>query len=198
MLRALAGGGGVEKTFQVVSRLRAEHCDVPLVLFGYYNPIYVYGLPQFAQRCHATGVDAVLTVDLPIDEISELAVPLQSCGVAVVPLVAPTSGSERIMRLRQLAPPFVYYISMTGVTGSQLSGATDIADRVRSIREAAAAPVAVGFGVKTAEDAARMRQQGADGVVVGSAIVDSIYQAQPGKAAVSVASLVGELRTALS
>lgn len=196
MQRALRAGGGLASALDTVAAVRARGCEVPVVLFGYYNPLYVHGLERFARDAAAAGVDAVLTVDLPLEELDELRQPLAATGVGVVPLVAPTSDTTRVARLRDLAVPFVYYISMTGVTGAAFRGAAGGPERVAQVREAAGAPVAVGFGIKTPEDA---RQVGAyaDGVVVGSAVVQRIAGAAPGQAADQVAGFVRALRQAL-
>lgn len=199
MQRALAAGGGLHSALASVAALRGRGCEVPIVLFGYYNPIFVHGVERFAGAAAAAGVDAVLTVDVPVDELDELRVPLAARGVDVVPLVAPTTGPERMERVRALAPPFVYYISITGITGAAFRGVASGAERVAVVREATAAPVAVGFGIKTADDARAVAAY-ADGVVVGSAVVQRIAQAGPGNgagAAAAVAELVGELRRAL-
>ena len=193
MQRARAAGGGLASSLEGVAELRRRGCDVPVVLFGYYNPIFVHGVEKFAREAAAAGVDAVLTVDLPIDEIDELRMPLGAAGVDVVPLVAPTTGDERLARLGALAAPFVYYISMTGITGAAFQGAAGGAERVRAVRAAAKAPVAVGFGVKTAADA-RAVAESADGVVVGSALVQRLAEDPSGK---STAAFVAELRAAL-
>lgn len=197
MQRALRAGGGLDSALQTVSALRGRGCEVPIVLFGYYNPLFVHGLERFAGAAAAAGIDAVLTVDVPIDELDELRAPLAARGVDVVPLAAPTSGPERLARLRALDAPFVYYISMTGITGAAFRGAAGGPERVAAVRAAAAAPVAVGFGIKTAADA---RQVGAyaDGVVVGSAVVERIAAAAPGQAAAAVAGFVADLRQALT
>jgi len=196
MERALAAGAGLNHALDAVAGARAAGCDVPVVLFGYYNPIFVMGVEAFAARAHRAGVDAVLTVDLPIDELDELRLPLETRGVGVVPLVAPTSTRERILRVATLDPPFVYYISLTGVTGAAMTNARVSADRVAEIRELTGAPVAVGFGIKTAFDA-RAVGKVADGVVVGSAVVSRVGGAAAGEAAAAVAELVAELRAAL-
>ena len=197
MERALESGGGLESTLSAVAQLRAGRCDVPLVLFGYYNPIFVHGVERFADRCAEVGVDAVLTVDLPIDELDELATPLAARDVGVVPLVAPTSTDQRIGQVARLQPPFVYYISRTGITGSAFKGAAGGGDRVARIREQTGAPVAVGFGVKTPDDA-RALAKVADGVVVGSAIVERIESAcGVAEACHAVAQLVRSLRQAM-
>lgn len=191
MERALAAGGSIGGALDAVAELRRRGITTPIVLFGYYNPIFVMGPAVFAERAAAAGVDAVLTVDLPIDELAELADPLAAKGVAVIPLVAPTSTPERIARLGVLAPPFVYYISMTGVTGTKTAAPVDPA-RLSAIRTAAKAPVAVGFGIRTPADAARFAAI-ADGVVVGSALVE---RSSGGPA--HVAELVTALRGAMA
>ncbi len=196
MQRALAAGGGLTPALTAVRALRERGCEVPVVLFGYYNPLFVYGVDRFAADAAAAGVDAVLTVDLPVDEIDELATPLHAAGVGVIPLVAPTSTDDRIARLRPLDPPFVYYVSMTGVTGASFAAARVGPERVAEVRDATGAPVAVGFGIKSPDDARRVGAY-ADGVVVGSAIVKRIADAPAGRAADAVADLVSALHAAL-
>src|SRR5678816_3529141 len=117
MERALVAGGSLPGALDAVAVLRARGIATPIVLFGYYNPIFVMGPKAFAARAASAGADAVLTVDLPIDELAELAEPLSARSLAVIPLIAPTSTPERIARLGVLQPPFVYYITLTGVTG---------------------------------------------------------------------------------
>jgi tryptophan synthase alpha chain len=190
MERALAAGGSIGGALDAVAELRRRGVTTPIVLFGYYNPIFVMGQETFAARASAAGVDAVLTVDLPIDELAELATPLAARSVSVIPLVAPTSTPERIARLGAVAPPFVYYITLTGVTGSRTAAPVDPA-RLDLIRSAAKAPVAVGFGIRTPADAARFSAI-ADGVVVGTAIVDRVAQGPD-----AVAAFVRELATAM-
>jgi tryptophan synthase alpha chain len=190
MERALAAGGSIGGALDAVAELRQRGVTTPIVLFGYYNPIFVMGQEAFAARAAAAGVDAVLTVDLPIDEIAELATPLAAKGISVIPLVAPTSTPERIARLGAVAPPFVYYITLTGVTGSRTAAPVDPA-RLDLIRSAAKAPVAVGFGIRTPADAARFAAI-ADGVVVGTAIVDRVADG-----ADAVAALVRDLARAM-
>jgi tryptophan synthase alpha chain len=167
----------------------------PIVLFGYYNPVFVMGVAAFARRAAEAGVDAVLTVDLPIDELAELADPLAAEGVSVIPLAAPTSTPDRIARLGAVNAPFVYYISLTGVTGVRAAAPVDPA-RIAMIRTAASAPVAVGFGIRTPADAARFAAV-ADGVVVGTAIVDQVAAGAPEGAAQRVGALVSELAKAM-
>jgi len=196
MQRALEAGGGLTSALETVANIRQRGCEVPIVLFGYYNPIFVHGVVRFAADAAAAGVDAVLTVDLPIEELDELRLPLAKNHVDVVPLVAPTSGIERIDKLAAIDPPFVYYVSMTGVTGAAFQSSSEGAERVARIKVSTGAPVCVGFGIKTADDA-RAVSEYADGVVVGSAIVRRIESAEAGGAAAAVAELVAELKSAL-
>jgi tryptophan synthase alpha chain len=176
--------------------LRARGVTTPIVLFGYYNPVFIMGGEVFAKRAAAAGVDAVLTVDLPIDELAELAEPLAAHGVGVVPLVAPTSTPDRIARVAKFAPPFVYYITLTGVTGAKLAAPVDPA-RLAMIRDAARAPVAVGFGIRTPADAARFAAI-ADGVVVGTVLVDQVAAGPaagaPARVAAAVRALAGAMK----
>jgi tryptophan synthase alpha chain len=195
MERALAAGGTLAGALEAVATLRARGITTPIVLFGYYNPVFVMGPAVFAERAARVGVDAVLTVDLPIDELAELANPLAGHGVGVIPLVAPTSTPERIARVAAFAPPFVYYISLTGVTGSRAAAPVDPA-RIELIRSAAKAPVAVGFGIRTPADAARFAAI-ADGVVVGTALVDRVAAGEPAGAPERVAALVRDLAGAM-
>lgn len=196
MERALAAGGGLVSALAGVRALRARGVTTPVVLFGYYNPIAVMGPARFAAAAADAGVDAVLTVDLPLEELAELRVPLRARGLDVIPLVAPTSTPDRIAQVGQLAPPFVYYIALTGVTGAA-GGVLDPA-RVAAVRAGLdGAPMMVGFGIKTAADAARMGAL-ADGVVVGSALVERAARAGAAGAAQAVGELVGELAGALA
>jgi tryptophan synthase alpha chain len=196
MERALAAGGSLTGALDAVAALRARGIDTPIVLFGYYNPVFVMGPAVFAARAAAAGVDAVLTVDLPIDELDELAIPLAAEGVAVVPLVAPTSTPDRIERLARFTPPFVYYITLKGVTGVKLAAPVE-PERLAAIRAAASAPVAVGFGIRTAADAARFAAI-ADGVVVGTLLVDQIPKGPAASAPDRVAATVRELYAAMA
>jgi tryptophan synthase alpha chain len=197
MERALVAGGGLVGALELVRALRATGNPVPVVLFGYYNPIAVMGPDAFAARAAAAGVDAVLTVDLPLEELAELRGPLVAHGLDVIPLVAPTSTPDRIARVAALAAPFVYYISITGVTGAGLAGAGLAPDRLATVRAGANAPVMVGFGIKTGADAARIAAI-ADGAVVGTAIVDRIAKAPAGGAAAAVGVFVTELAAAVA
>ncbi len=195
MERALLAGGSLPGALDAVAEIRRRGVTTPIVLFGYYNPIFVMGPATFAARAAGAGVDAVLTVDLPIDELAELATPLRANGVSVIPLVAPTSTPDRIARLGSLDAPFVYYISLTGVTGTRAAAPVD-PSRLAAIRDASNAPVAVGFGIRTPGDAARFAAI-ADGVVVGSALVDQVAAGPAAGAPERVATLVRALAAAM-
>lgn len=190
MERALAAGATLVGALDAVAELRLRGITTPIVLFGYYNPIFVMGAEVFAARAAQAGIDAVLTVDLPIDEIAELSQPLAMHQIDIVPLVAPTSTPDRVARLGELRAPFVYYISLTGVTGSKAAAPVEPA-RLDAIRKASGAPVAVGFGIRTPDDARRFSSI-ADGVVVGSALVDRVSGG-----ASAVAELVQALAAAM-
>jgi tryptophan synthase alpha chain len=196
MERALSAGATLRGALDAAGELRRRGLTTPIVLFGYYNPIFVMGPAGFAERAAAAGIDAVLTVDLPIDELAELAEPLAARGLGVIPLVAPTSTPERIARLAALHAPFVYYISLTGVTGARAAAAPDPA-RVDEVRRRATAPVAIGFGIKTAADVARLAPV-ADGVVVGSALVERVAAGPAATAPQRVAALIRELAAGCS
>lgn len=194
MERALGAGASLDKALDGVAALRARGIATPIVLFGYYNPMFTMGPDRFAERAARAGVDAVLTVDLPMDELDELASPLAKRGVDVIPLVAPTSTPDRIARLRAFAAPFVYYISLTGVTGAQARTTVDPA-RIDQLRADVEAPVVVGFGIRTPADA-RPIAAIADGVVVGSALVERAFAGDAAGAPARVAELVAELAAA--
>jgi len=196
MERALAAGGSLAGALDAVVELRRRGVTTPIVLFGYYNPIFVMGCDTFAVRVFVVGVDAVFMVDFLIDELTKLATPLAAHKVAVIPLVAPTSTPARIARLAALEAPFIYYISLTGVTGTRVTAPVDPA-RIAEIRRASGSPVAVGFGIRTPAEAARFAAI-ADGVVVGSALVELVAAGPSSGAADRVATLVGSLAAAMS
>lgn len=178
MARALAAGGGLSRTLELCARLRAERPELPVILFGYANPIAVLGPAEFARRARAAGADGALCVDWPADEDPALAEALRAEGLACVPLLAPTSGPERIAAAARLGSGFIYYVSLTGITGAALANVEDVAGKVRHIRDTTGAelPVVVGFGIKSAPEA-RALAPAADGVVVGSAAVRVVEQA---------------------
>ncbi len=180
MRRAIAAGGGMRASLELCRRVRAEAPNLPLVLFGYANPIFVRGPEAFAGAAHDAGADAVLCVDWPPDEASELTSALAKKGLDFVPLLAPTSTPKRVKAIGAAASGFIYYVSLTGITGRFLDDAAfeGVRRHVAEIRELTGnrLPVVVGFGIATAEQV-RSVALFADGVVVGSAAVKVIQEA---------------------
>ena len=175
--RAIAGGGGLVQAIELARRIRARS-DVPLVLFGYFNPIFVHGEARTADDAARAGVDALLVVDLPPEEDADLRTALAVHAIGLVPLVAPTSTEGRIEGLAAAQPkaPFVYYVSVAGVTGSGRADLGAASRRAGELRARIGSPCVVGFGVSDAEGAAKAAAH-ADGVVVGTAIVRTIEDA---------------------
>jgi tryptophan synthase alpha chain len=178
MHRALAAGGGLRRSLDLCSALREANPDVGIVLFGYANPIMVTGPEVFALKARDAGADAVLCVDYPADEDAELTTALARQGLDFVPLLAPTSTPARIATAAAVAGGFIYYVSLTGITGTKLGDLDQPRDQVAAIRRATAdkIPVVVGFGIRT-PSAARAVATFADGVVVGSAAVEIVQKA---------------------
>jgi tryptophan synthase alpha chain len=176
--RALAAGGGLRRSLEITHALRASHPDVGIVLFGYANPIVVMGPEVFALKARDAGADAVLCVDYPVDEDGELTSALTRQGLDFIPLLAPTSTPARIAIAGQAASGFVYYVSMTGITGTTLADLEQPRAHVAEIKRATGGklPVVVGFGIRTPA-AARTVATFADGVVVGSAAVEIVAKA---------------------
>jgi tryptophan synthase alpha chain len=194
--RALAAGASVAKVLGLVSRL-TKTADVPVVLFGYWNPFLRYGPPRLASELAAAGGDAVLVVDLPPEEAGELAHACRAHALDLVSLLAPTSTDERIAAATAVGSGFVYYVSVTGVTGAKIAHATEVARAVADMRAKVPSPVVVGFGIRTPEEA-RALGAAADGVVVGTALVEKVEKAGSRDEAVrSVSEAVAGLKAAL-
>lgn len=171
--RALKAGQTLTKTLQLVSAFREGNQETPIVLMGYYNPIYIYGVDRFLADAKAAGVDGLIVVDLPPEEDAELCLPALKAGVNFIRLATPTTDDKRLPKVLENTSGFVYYVSVTGITGSATPDFNAVAQAVARIKAHTSLPVAVGFGVKTAEHA-RAVAQGADGVVVGSALVETV------------------------
>lgn len=170
--RALDSGTTVAGVLHIVESVR-KRSNVPIVLMGYYNPIFRYGPSRFAVDAAKAGVDGLLLVDLPPEEVGEIHDDLRRNGIDLITLLAPTTPDERIEKLAAVAEGYLYYVSMTGVTGSQQVDATAIESAVCNIQKKSRVPVAVGFGISTSADAAAVGAF-ADAVVVGSALVKII------------------------
>ena len=171
--RALEAGQTVGRTLEMVRAFRAEDATTPIVLMGYYNPIFSRGVATFLDEAKAAGVDGLIVVDLPPEEDDELCIPAQAMGLNFIRLATPTTDDRRLPKVLQNTSGFVYYVSITGITGAAEAQAADVAPEVARIKRQTDLPLVVGFGIKT-PDGARAVAGIADGVVVGSAIVERI------------------------
>jgi tryptophan synthase alpha chain len=171
--RALKGGQTLAKTIQMARDFRKEDPDTPIVMMGYYNPIYIYGVDRFLDDALEAGIDGLIVVDLPPEMDDELCIPALAKGVNFIRLATPTTDDKRLPKVLENTSGFVYYVSMNGITGSALPDPSLISGAVQRIKGHTKLPVCVGFGVKTAEHA-RAIGASADGVVVGTAIVNQI------------------------
>ncbi len=204
-LRALAGGMTLRKTLAMVAEFRKTDSDTPIVLMGYYNPIFSMGVPAFLEAAKAAGVDGLIVVDLPPEEDRELCVPAQAAGLNFVRLTTPTTDEKRLPTVMRNSSGFVYYVSITGITGAASFSADRITAAVARLRAATRLPIAVGFGIRTPDQAADVAAV-ADAAVVGSAIVqtladglDETGKARPGtldKVFAVVADLAAAVRRA--
>ena len=199
-LRALRSGQTLKKTLAMVRAFRAGDGDTPVVLMGYYNPIYIYGNEAFLEDARDAGVDGLIVVDLPPEEDEELCLPAISRGLNFIRLATPTTDDARLPRVLANTSGFVYYVSITGITGAKGAAADTIAKAVARLRRHTKLPVAVGFGIRTPEHAAAVARV-ADAAVVGSALVDRVKAnldeaGRPGSGLVDdVLGLVGDLAT---
>ena len=179
-LRALAAGQTLSKTLEMVTSFRRRDEETPIVLMGYYNPFYAYGVDRFLRDAKIAGVDGLIIVDLPPEEDAELCLPAKAAGLDFIRLATPTTDAARMPAVLEKSSGFVYYVSVAGVTGRKTGEATAVEEAVSRIKAASGLPVAVGFGIKTPE-MARSTARLADGVVVGSALVDRLAGAlEPG------------------
>jgi tryptophan synthase alpha chain len=197
-VRALAAGQNMKKTLALVRAFRAGDDATPIVLMGYFNPIYIYGVDRFLADAKAAGVDGLIVVDLPPEEDEELCLPALRAGLNFIRLATPTTDDRRLPAVLANTSGFVYYVSVAGITGSAAPDPKRVAAAVTRIKRLTALPVAVGFGVRTAQAAAAIAR-GADAVVVGSALVDALSKTlDPGgkptaRTVAAVTDLVAEL-----
>jgi tryptophan synthase alpha chain len=171
--RALKSGQTLRRTLDMVRAFRRANNDVPIVLMGYYNPIYIYGVDRFLRDANDAGVDGLIVVDLPPEEDEELCLPALQAGLNFIRLATPTTDERRLPAVLANTSGFVYYVSITGITGMAAPDSARTTEAVARIKRHSRLPVAVGFGVRTAEQAAAIAR-GADGVVVGSALVSAV------------------------
>lgn len=172
-LRALSNGITLEKTLDIVRDFRKDDHETPIILMGYFNPIYIYGVDRFLNDAKTAGVDGLIVVDCPPEEDDELCKPALKAGLNFIRLATPTTDEKRLPKVLQNTSGFVYYVSIAGITGAARPDPQKVAASVARIKSHTTLPVAVGFGVRTADDAAEIAKV-ADGVVVGSALVDAV------------------------
>jgi tryptophan synthase alpha chain len=197
-LRALAAGQTMKKTLKLIKEFRKSDQDTPIVLMGYYNPIYVYGVDKFLKDSKAAGADGYIIVDLPPEEDSEFCIPALKADMNFIRLATPTTDDHRAPTVFRNTSGFVYYVSVLGITGTKAPDLKSVKANVNRLRKHTSLPICVGFGVKTAEQA-RTIAKDADGVVVGSALVSAVEQSltkagkPTSKTAKAVHALVSEI-----
>ena len=192
-IRALAAKQNLPKTLQMVREFRATDSSTPLVLMGYYNPIFAYGVERFIADAKEAGVDGLIIVDLPPEHNDELCEPAQAAGLDFIRLTTPTTDDQRLPTVLNGSSGFVYYVSVAGVTGAGAATMDHVEQAVARLRRHTNLPLCIGFGIRTPEHAADVARR-ADGVVVGSALVDQIAKAEsPAQAIDGVLSLCREL-----
>lgn len=198
-LRALKAGQRMTRTLSLVRDFRKDDDQTPVILMGYFNPIYIYGNERFLADAKAAGVDGLIIVDLPPEEDDELCLPALKAGLNFIRLATPTTDDKRLPKVLTNTSGFVYYVSVTGVTGTAAPDTSKVTGAVARIKRHTRLPVAVGFGVKTAEQA-RAIAESADGVVVGSALVDAMFKSldKTGKASAGTVNAVTQLVSALA
>ena len=198
-LRALRAGMTLKKTLALVKRFRETDDATPIVLMGYYNPIYIYGVDSFLVDAKAAGVDGLIIVDLPPEEDTELCVPALKAGLNFIRLATPTTDDKRLPAVLANTSGFVYYVSITGITGAAAADATIVSGAVARIKRHTSLPVCVGFGIRTPETA-RAIAENSDGAVVGTALVDALRGSldAEGKATPKTVSAVADLVAALA
>jgi len=191
--RALEAGQDMVKTLETVRNFRQNDDGTPIVLMGYYNPIYIYGVEKFIKEALEVGVDGLIIVDLPPEEDEEFCIPAIEAGLNFIRLATPTTDDTRLPTVLNNTSGFVYYVSMTGVTGTAISNPTNVTEQVKRLQSHTDLPICVGFGIKTAEDAKRIGKD-ADGVVVGSALVNAVEKSlNNGKASDTTVKAVHDL-----
>jgi tryptophan synthase alpha chain len=198
-LRALKAGATLKKTLDVVRAFRKEESATPIVLMGYYNPIYIYGVEKFLVDAKAAGVDGLIVVDLPPEEDDELCLPALKAGLNFIRLATPTTDDKRLPAVLANTSGFVYYVSITGITGAGSGDAKVVGDAVARIKRHTTLPVCVGFGIRTPDAAQKIAEQ-SDGAVVGSALIDTLRGTLDanGKATVKTVPAVADLVAALA
>ena len=196
LARGLGAGASIAAILSMLSELRTQ-CEIPLILFGYYNPIFHYGCEQLCADAARAGVDALLVIDLPLEEAGELKGPARANGLDIIQILGPTTPIERSRKIARAASGFLYYVSVTGVTGARAHLDSDLFAHIRELRSVTDLPLGVGFGISTPEQAAEVARI-ADAVVVGSAISLLIEShTESGDVLAAVGDLVGAMKNAM-
>ena len=198
-LRALKAGMTLAKTLELVRSFRKDDNATPLVLMGYFNPIYIYGVDKFLAEAKTSGVDGLIIVDLPPEEDDELCIPALKAGLNFIRLATPTTDDKRLPAVLANTSGFVYYVSITGITGAAAADSTAVGEAVARIKRHTKLPVCVGFGIRTPQ-AARAIAEKADGSVVGTALVDALRDSldEQGKATAKTVPAVADLVASLA
>jgi tryptophan synthase alpha chain len=198
-LRALKAGMTLKKTLELVRGFRASDDATPVVLMGYYNPIYIYGVDKFLTDAKSAGVDGLIIVDLPAEEDDELCLPALKAGLNFIRLATPTTDDKRLPAVLANTSGFVYYVSITGITGAAAADSKVAGDAVARIKRHTKLPVCVGFGIRTPETARSIAER-ADGAVVGTALVDALRGSldADGKATPKTVTAVADLASSLA
>jgi tryptophan synthase alpha chain len=198
-LRALKGGMTLKKTLELVRGFRKDDNATPLVLMGYYNPIYIYGVDKFLEDAKTAGVDGLIIVDLPPEEDDELCIPALKAGLNFIRLATPTTDDKRLPAVLANTSGFVYYVSITGITGAAAADSKVVGDAVARIKRHTKLPVCVGFGIRTPQ-AARAIAEKANGAVVGTALVDALHDSldAEGRATAKTVTAVADLVASLA
>ncbi len=189
-LRALKNGQNLSKTLQMVQEFRLVNTHIPIVLMGYANPIFQYGIEKFAEDAALAEVDGVIIVDIPPEQADDWHAPLQAKGIDFIRLATPTTDEKRLQQITRHGSGFLYYVAVVGITGKQQAKADDLAQRLAWLQTYTALPIAVGFGIKTPADAAALKGKAA-AIVVGSALVEQSHDP------IAVLQLVSALKAAL-
>jgi tryptophan synthase alpha chain len=198
-LRALKAGMTLAKTLELVRSFRKDDNSTPVVLMGYFNPIYIYGVDKFLAEAKTSGVDGLIIVDLPPEEDDELCIPALKAGLNFIRLATPTTDDKRLPAVLANTSGFVYYVSITGITGAAAADSTAVGEAVARIKRHTKLPVCVGFGIRTPQ-AARAIAEKADGSVVGTALVDALRDSldEQGKATAKTVPAVADLVASLA
>jgi len=173
--RALKSGMNIKKCFMLVENFRKKNSDIPIILMGYFNPIYIFGKTKFIDQCKKSGVDGLIIVDLPPEEDEELYIEAENKKLSCIRLVTPTTHNTRLAKILSNATGFIYYVSITGITGTQSPDTGHVSSNIKNIKSFSDLPIVVGFGIRSPNQALSMAQI-SDGVVIGSAVVDLIKE----------------------